>query len=175
MKLSNYPLRTLKDAPSDAELISHQLMLRSGLIKKLASGIFTWMPFGLKVLRKIEQTVRNEMDESGALEVLMPTIQPSELWQETQRWDDYGNLLLQIHDRHDRLVCYGPTHEEVITDILRKSIKSYKQLPANFYQIFQKAGGGWGCSQIFLQRFAPDFFFQGSTLCFFDKKLSFFR
>ena len=87
MKLSNYPLRTLKDAPSDAELISHQLMLRSGLIKKLASGIFTWMPFGLKVLRKIEQTVRNEMDDSGALEVLMPTIQPSELWQETQRWD----------------------------------------------------------------------------------------
>ena len=126
MKLSNYPLRTLKDAPSDAELISHQLMLRSGLIKKLASGIFTWMPFGLKVLRKIEQAVRNEMDESGALEVLMPTIQPSELWQETQRWDDYGNLLLQIHDRHDRLFCYGPTHEEVITDILRKSIKSYK-------------------------------------------------
>lgn len=138
MKLSNYPLRTLKDAPSDAELISHQLMLRSGLIKKLASGIFTWMPFGLKVLRKIEQTVRNEMDESGALEVLMPTIQPSELWQETERWDDYGNLLLQIHDRHDRLFCYGPTHEEVITDILRKSIKSYKQLPANFYQIQTK-------------------------------------
>ncbi|MAI82143.1 MAG: proline--tRNA ligase [Gammaproteobacteria bacterium] len=138
MKLSNYPLRTLKDAPSDAELMSHQLMLRSGLIKKLASGIFTWMPFGLKVLRKIEQTVRNEMDESGALEVLMPTIQPSELWQETQRWDDYGNLLLQIHDRHDRLFCYGPTHEEVITDILRKSIKSYKQLPANFYQIQTK-------------------------------------
>ena len=138
MKLSNYPLRTLKDAPSDAELISHQLMLRSGLIKKLASGIFTWMPFGLKVLRKIEQTVRNEMDESGALEVLMPTIQPSELWKETQRWDDYGNLLLQIHDRHDRLFCYGPTHEEVITDILRKSIKSYKQLPANFYQIQTK-------------------------------------
>ena len=138
MKLSNYPLRTLKDAPSDAELISHQLMLRSGLIKKLASGIFTWMPFGLKVLRKIEQTVRTEMDESGALEVLMPTIQPSELWQETQRWDDYGNLLLQIHDRHDRLFCYGPTHEEVITDILRKSIKSYKQLPANFYQIQTK-------------------------------------
>ena len=138
MKLSNYPLRTLKDAPSDAELISHQLMLRSGLIKKLASGIFTWMPFGLKVLRKIEQTVRNEMDESGALEVLMPTIQPSELWQETQRWDDYGNLLLQIRDRHDRLFCYGPTHEEVITDILRKSIKSYKQLPANFYQIQTK-------------------------------------
>ena len=138
MKLSNYPLRTLKDAPSDAELISHQLMLRSGLIKKLASGIFTWMPFGLKVLRKIEQTVRNEMDESGALEVLMPTIQPSELWKETERWDDYGNLLLQIHDRHDRLFCYGPTHEEVITDILRKSIKSYKQLPANFYQIQTK-------------------------------------
>ena len=138
MKLSNYPLRTLKDAPSDAELISHQLMLRSGLIKKLASGIFTWMPFGLKVLRKIEQAVRNEMDESGALEVLMPTIQPSELWKETERWDDYGNLLLQIHDRHDRLFCYGPTHEEVITDILRKSIKSYKQLPANFYQIQTK-------------------------------------
>ena len=113
MKLSNYPLRTLKDAPSDAELISHQLMLRSGLIKKLASGIFTWMPFGLKVLRKIEQTVRNEMDESGALEVLMPTIQPSELWQETQRWDDYGNLLLQIHDPVSYTHLTLPTNREV--------------------------------------------------------------
>ena len=138
MKLSNYPLKTFKDAPSDAELISHQLMLRAGLIKKLASGIFTWMPFGLKVLRKIEQTVRKEMDASGAFEVMMPTIQPSELWQETNRWEDYGDLLLQIHDRHDRLFCYGPTHEEVITDILRKSVKSYKQLPVNFYQIQTK-------------------------------------
>ena len=138
MKLSNYPLKTFKDAPSDAELISHQLMLRAGLIKKLASGIFTWMPFGLKVLRKIEQTVREEMDNSGAFEVLMPTIQPSELWQETKRWDDYGDLLLQIRDRHERLFCYGPTHEEVITDILRKSVKSYKQLPVNFYQIQTK-------------------------------------
>ena len=138
MKLSNYPLKTFKDAPSDAELISHQLMLRTGLIKRLASGIFTWMPFGLKVLRKIEQTVREEMDNSGAFEVLMPTIQPSELWQETKRWDDYGDLLLQIRDRHERLFCYGPTHEEVITDILRKSVKSYKQLPVNFYQIQTK-------------------------------------
>ena len=138
MKLSNYPLKTFKDAPSDAELISHQLMLRAGLIKKLASGIFTWMPFGLKVLRKIEQTVRKEMDASGAFEVMMPTIQPSELWQETNRWEDYGDLLLQILDRHDRLFCYGPTHEEVITDILRKSVKSYKQLPVNFYQIQTK-------------------------------------
>ena len=138
MKLSNYPIKTFKDAPSDAELVSHQLMLRTGLIKKLASGIFTWMPFGLKVLRKIEQTVREEMDNSGAFEVLMPTIQPSELWQETKRWDDYGDLLLQIHDRHERLFCYGPTHEEVITDILRKSVKSYKQLPVNFYQIQTK-------------------------------------
>ena len=138
MKLSNYPIKTFKDAPSDAELISHQLMLRTGLIKRLASGIFTWMPFGLKVLRKIEQTVREEMDNSGAFEVLMPTIQPSELWQETKRWDDYGDLLLQIRDRHERLFCYGPTHEEVITDILRKSVKSYKQLPVNFYQIQTK-------------------------------------
>ena len=138
MKLSNYPIKTFKDAPSDAELVSHQLMLRTGLIKRLASGIFTWMPFGLKVLRKIEQTVREEMDNSGAFEVLMPTIQPSELWQETKRWDDYGDLLLQIRDRHERLFCYGPTHEEVITDILRKSVKSYKQLPVNFYQIQTK-------------------------------------
>ena len=134
MKLSNYPLKTFKDAPSDAELVSHQLMLRAGLIKRLASGLFTWMPFGLKVLRKIEQTVRQEMDKSGAFEVLMPTIQPSELWEETGRWADYGDLLLKIHDRHERLFCYGPTHEEIITDILRKEIKSYKQLPVNFYQ-----------------------------------------
>jgi prolyl-tRNA synthetase len=109
-------------------------MLRAGLIKSLASGLFTWMPFGLKVLRKIEQTVRQEMDKSGAFEVLMPTIQPSELWEETGRWADYGDLLLKIHDRHERLFCYGPTHEEIITDILRKEIKSYKQLPVNFYQ-----------------------------------------
>ena len=138
MKLSNYHIKTFKEAPSDAELVSHQLMLRTGLIKRLASGIFTWMPFGLKVLRKIEQAVREEMDNSGAFEVLMPTIQPSELWQETKRWDDYGDLLLQIRDRHERLFCYGPTHEEVITDILRKSVKSYKQLPVNFYQIQTK-------------------------------------
>ena len=138
MELSKYPLRTYKDTPSDAELISHRLMLRSGLIKKLASGLFTWMPLGLRVIRKIEEIVRRELDSSGAYELLMPAIQPSELWKETGRWDEYGNLLLRIQDRHERFFCFGPTHEEVITDIVRKEITSYKQLPVNFYQIQTK-------------------------------------
>ena len=138
MELSKYPLKTYKDTPSDAELVSHQLMLRAGLIKKLASGLFTWMPLGLKVLRKIEDIVRAEMNQSGAFEILMPAIQPSDLWKETGRWDEYGNLLLKIYDRHERLFCFGPTHEEVITDIVRKEITSYKQLPVNFYQIQTK-------------------------------------
>ena len=138
MELSKYPLRTYKDTPSDAELISHRLMLRSGLIKKLASGLFTWMPLGLRVIRKIEEIVRRELDSSGAYELLMPAIQPSELWKETGRWEEYGNLLLRIQDRHERFFCFGPTHEEVITDIVRKEITSYKQLPVNFYQIQTK-------------------------------------
>ena len=138
MELSKYPLRTYKDTPSDAELISHRLMLRSGLIKKLASGLFTWMPLGLRVFRKIEEIVRRELDSSGAYELLMPAVQPSELWKETGRWEEYGNLLLRIQDRHERFFCFGPTHEEVITDIVRKEITSYKQLPVNFYQIQTK-------------------------------------
>ena len=138
MELSKYPLRTYKDTPSDAELISHRLMLRSGLIKKLASGLFTWMPLGLRVIRKIERIVRRELDSSGAYELLMPAVQPSELWKETGRWEEYGNLLLRIQDRHERFFCFGPTHEEVITDIVRKEITSYKQLPVNFYQIQTK-------------------------------------
>ena len=138
MELSKYPLRTYKDTPSDAELISHRLMLRSGLIKKLASGLFTWMPLGLRVIRKIEEIVRRELDSSGAYELLMPAVQPSELWKETGRWEEYGNLLLRIQDRHERFFCFGPTHEEVITDIVRKEITSYKQLPVNFYQIQTK-------------------------------------
>ena len=138
MELSKYPLRTYKDTPSDAELISHRLMLRSGLIKKLASGLFTWMPLGLRVIRKIEEIVRRELDSSGAYELLMPAVQPSELWKETGRWEEYGNLLLRIQDRHERFFCFGPTHEEGITDIVRKEITSYKQLPVNFYQIQTK-------------------------------------
>ena len=138
MELSKYPLRTYKDTPSDAELISHRLMLRSVLIKKLASGLFTWMPLGLRVIRKIERIVRRELDSSGAYELLMPAVQPSELWKETGRWEEYGNLLLRIQDRHERFFCFGPTHEEVITDIVRKEITSYKQLPVNFYQIQTK-------------------------------------
>ena len=138
MKLSQYPLKTYKDTPAEAELTSHRLMLRSGLIKKLASGLFTWMPLGLKVLKKIENIVRKEMDATGALEILMPAIQPSKLWEETGRWDEYGNLLLKMSDRHDRLFCFGPTHEEVITDIVRSELNTYKQLPVNFYQIQTK-------------------------------------
>ena len=138
MKLSQYPLKTYKDTPAEAELTSHRLMLRSGLIKKLASGLFTWMPLGLKVLKKIENIVRKEMDATGALEILMPAIQPSRLWVETGRWNEYGNLLLKMSDRHDRLFCFGPTHEEVITDIVRSELNTYKQLPVNFYQIQTK-------------------------------------
>ena len=138
MQLSKYPLVTYKEMPADAELISHQLMLRAGLIKKLASGLFSWMPIGLRVLRKIEHIVREEMDRSGAYEVSMPAIQPADLWKETGRWEDYGNLLLKMEDRHGRLFCFGPTHEEVITDILRNELKTYRQMPVNFYQIQTK-------------------------------------
>ncbi len=138
MRASRYLIATQKETPADAEIISHQLMLRAGLIRKLASGLYTWLPAGLKVLRKVEKIVREEMDKSGAQEVLMPAIQPAELWQESGRWDFYGGELLRINDRHGRDFCFGPTHEEVITDLVRNELKSYKQLPANFYQIQTK-------------------------------------
>lgn len=138
MRFSKFGLTTLKEVPAEAEVISHQLMLRAGLIRRLASGLFTWMPLGLRVLRKVENIVREEMDRAGALELVMPAIQPAELWQESGRWDKYGHLLLRMTDRHDRAFCFGPTHEEVITDIARREIRSYKQLPINFYQIQTK-------------------------------------
>ena len=131
-------LPTLKDTPQDAEVISHQLMLRSGMIRKVASGIYTWLPIGLKVLRKVENIVREEMDASGAQEVLMPMVQPKDLWEETQRWEKMGPELLRIQDRHERDFCLGPTHEEVITDLIRNNFKSYKELPLNLYQIQTK-------------------------------------
>ena len=135
MRYSEFGLTTLKEVPADAEIVSHQLMLRAGLIRRLTSGIFTWMPIGLRVVRKVESIVREEMDRAGALELLMPTVHPSELWQETGRWDKYGPLLLRMSDRAGREYCYGPTHEEVITDIARRELRSYKQLPVNWYQI----------------------------------------
>ncbi len=138
MRASHFFISTLKEAPSEAELPSHMLMLRAGYIRKLASGLYTWMPLGLRVLRKVENVVREEMDRSGGIELLMPAIQPAELWQETGRWDVFGPQMLKIRDRHDNLFCFGPTHEEVITDIARREIKSYRQLPLNFYQIQTK-------------------------------------
>ena len=138
MKYSKSGITTIKSAPNDAEITSHILMIRSGMIKKLASGLYTWMPLGLKVLRKIENIIRLEMNRINALEILMPAIQPSELWKESGRWDKYGPELLRIIDRHEREFCFGPTHEEIITDIARKDIKSYKQLPIIYYQIQTK-------------------------------------
>src|SRR5512139_3950488 len=138
MRVSQFFLSTLKEAPAEAELPSHRLMLRAGYIKKLASGLYTWMPLGLRVLRKVEGVVREEMNRSGAVELLMPAVQPAELWQETGRWDVFGPQMLKITDRHENLFCFGPTHEEVITDIARREIKSYRQLPINFYQIQTK-------------------------------------
>ncbi|MEW5904159.1 MAG: proline--tRNA ligase [Pseudomonadota bacterium] len=138
MRVSRFFISTLKEAPSEAELPSHKLMLRAGYIKRLASGLYTWMPLGLRVLRKVENVVRSEMDRSGAIELLMPAVQPAELWQETGRWDVFGPQMLKIHDRHDNLFCFGPTHEEVITDVARREVKSYRQLPLNFYQIQTK-------------------------------------
>ncbi|UXY14724.1 proline--tRNA ligase [Chitiniphilus purpureus] len=135
MRTSQLYFSTLKEAPSEAELVSHKLMLRAGLIKRLGSGLYTWMPLGLKVLRKVEGVVRDEMDKAGAQELLMPTIQPAELWQETGRWALFGPQMLKIKDRHERDFCFGPTHEEVITDIARLELRSYKQLPVNFYQV----------------------------------------
>ena len=138
MKASSFHLVTLKETPVDAEVVSHQLMLRAGLIRRLASGIYSWMPLGLRVLRKVENIVREEMNKAGALEVLLPAIQPAELWQESGRWDQFGPELLRLKDRHQKDYCIGPTHEEVIADIFRRDIRSYKQLPINFYQIQTK-------------------------------------
>lgn len=138
MRVSQFFISTLKEAPAEAELVSHRLMLRAGLIKRLGSGLYSWMPLGLRVLRKVEAIVREEMDKAGALELLMPAVTPAELWQETGRWDVFGPQMLKIKDRHQRDFCFGPTHEEVITDIVRKEIRSYKQLPLNFYQIQTK-------------------------------------
>ena len=138
MRTSQFPLNTVKEIPADAVVISHQLMLRAGLIRKLASGLYTWLPLGLRVLRKVEAIVREEMDKAGALEVLMPALQPAELWQETGRWEKYGPELARLQDRHKRDFCLGPTHEEIITDLARNEIKSYKQLPINYYQIQTK-------------------------------------
>ena len=138
MRVSQFFLSTSKEAPSEAELISHQLMLRAGLIKRLGSGLYTWMPLGLRVLRRIEAVVREEMNRAGAIELLMPAVQPAELWQETGRWALFGPQMLKIQDRHQRDFCFGPTHEEVVTDLARREIKSYRQLPLNFYQIQTK-------------------------------------
>ncbi|MCP5195243.1 MAG: proline--tRNA ligase [Gammaproteobacteria bacterium] len=138
MRVSRFPLLTVKETPADAEVVSHQLMLRAGLIRKLAAGIYTWLPLGLRVLRKVEAVVREEMNRAGALELFMPAVQPAELWQESGRWRKYGPELLRIKDRHERDFCFGPTHEEVITDLFRREIKSYRQLPVNYYQIQTK-------------------------------------
>jgi prolyl-tRNA synthetase len=138
MRISQFFLSTSKEAPAEAELASHRLMLRAGLIKRLGSGLYTWMPLGLRVLRKVEAIVREEMNRAGSIELLMPAVQPAELWQETGRWAVFGPQMLKIKDRHQRDFCFGPTHEEVITDLARKEIRSYKQLPVNFYQVQTK-------------------------------------
>jgi prolyl-tRNA synthetase len=138
MKVSQFPLNTAKETPADAEIVSHQLMLRTGMIRKIAAGIYSWQPLGLRILRKAEAVVREEMNRAGALELLMPAVQPAELWQESGRWEQYGPELLRITDRHSREFCFGPTHEEIITDLVRREVRSYKQLPVNYYQIQTK-------------------------------------
>ena len=138
MRTTQFPLNTIKETPADAEIASHQLMIRAGLIRKLAAGLYTWLPLGLRVLRKVERITREEMERAGALEVLMPALQPAELWQETGRWEQYGPELARMKDRHDRDFCLGPTHEEIITDLARNEIKSYKQLPITYYQVQTK-------------------------------------
>ncbi|MDP1774817.1 MAG: proline--tRNA ligase [Methylobacter sp.] len=138
MRTTQFPLNTVKETPADAEIASHQLMIRAGLIRKLAAGLYTWLPLGLRVMRKVEKITRDEMEKTGALEVLMPGLQPAELWQETGRWEQYGPELARLKDRHDRDFCLGPTHEEIITDLARNEIKSYKQLPVTYYQIQSK-------------------------------------
>jgi prolyl-tRNA synthetase len=138
MRVSTFFLSTLKEAPAEAELTSHKLMMRAGLIRKLGTGLYTWMPLGLRVLRKVDAIVREEMNRAGAVELSMPAVQPAELWQESGRWDKFGPQMLKIKDRHERDYCFGPTHEEVITDIARREIRSYRQLPVHFYQIQTK-------------------------------------
>ena len=138
MRTTQFPISTIKEAPSDAEIPSIKLAIRAGLIRKLAAGLYTWLPLGLRVLRKVENITRKEMEKAGSLEVLMPTLQPAELWKETGRWDEYGPELARIKDRHDRDFCLGPTHEEIITDFARHELKSYKQLPVNYFQIQTK-------------------------------------
>src|SRR5690242_3627292 len=138
MRVSQFPITSLKEAPSEAEVVSHKLMLRAGLIRRLTSGIYSWLPLGLRVLRKVEKVVREEMNRSGAIELMMPVVQPAELWQESRRWEQYGPELLRLKDRHDRDYCLGPTHEEVVSDIMRREVKSYRQLPRNLYQIQTK-------------------------------------
>src|SRR5712671_2216240 len=138
MRLSHYPINTLKEIPAEAELISHQLMLRAGLIRRLAAGLYSWLPMGLRTLQKVERIIREEMNRAGAFELVMPVVQPAELWQESKRWEEYGPELLRIEDRHKRDYVAGPTHEEVITDIARRELRSYRQLPVNFYQIQTK-------------------------------------
>src|SRR5688572_21575427 len=138
MRVSQFLLSTLKETPSDAEVVSHRLMLRAGMIKQLARGIYTWMPLGLRVLRKAEAVVREEMNAAGAVELVMPAVQPAELWQESGRWAEYGPELLRLKDRHQRDFCFGPTHEEVVSDVVRQEIRSYRQLPLNLYQIQTK-------------------------------------
>ena len=138
MRTSQFPFNTLKETPADAEIVSHKLMLRAGLIRKLAAGLYNWLPLGLRVLRKVETVVREEMDRAGALEVLMPAVQPAELWRESGRWNQFGPELCRLKDRHDREFCLGPTHEEIITDLVRNELKSYKQVPVNYYQIQAK-------------------------------------
>ena len=138
MKLSQYPINTMKETPAEAEVVSHQLMLRAGLIRRLAAGLYSWLPMGLRVLQKVERIIREEMNRAGALELVMPVVQPAELWQESGRWSEYGPELLRIRDRHERDFVAGPTHEEVITDIVRRDLQSYRQLPVNFYQIQTK-------------------------------------
>ena len=138
MRFSNFPISTTKETPADAEVISHQLMLRAGLIKRIAAGIYTWMPLGLKVVRNVERVVREEMENAGAVEVAMPVVQPAELWQESGRWEQYGPELARLKDRHDRDFCLGPTHEEVITELAKSEIKSYRRLPINYFQIQTK-------------------------------------
>ena len=138
MKVSQFPLATVKETPADAEIASHQLMMRAGMIRKIAAGIYSWQPLGLRILRKVEAVVREEMNRAGALELLMPAVQPAELWQESGRWEQYGPELLRITDRHQRDFCFGPTHEEIITDLVRREVRSYKQLPLNYYQIQTK-------------------------------------
>jgi prolyl-tRNA synthetase len=138
MRVSRFLIATLKEAPSEAEVVSHKLMLRAGLVKRLANGIYTWMPLGLRVLRRVEAVIREEMNASGAIELLMPAVQPAELWQESRRWEQYGPELLRFKDRHQRDFCFGPTHEEVVSDVVRREVKSYRQLPLNLYQIQTK-------------------------------------